>query len=169
MREVRILLGLPADKEKVPDKEKHKKETLKRKNKKDAMADEKEKKEELKRKNKWDAIEGNISIDYLYDVMETAQEAKDVDLEVKCFFFITFNTLLMPSTNNYLDLAQMQAGMDLERIPKINWRKVVLNQMVQGVKAWNKPKKPLRKSDNITGPVIVLLVSIFKAIIFHDW
>jgi len=48
--------------------------------------------------------------------MKDAKEAQNDDLEVKCFFFITFNTLLMASTQNDLDVFRMQAGMELERI-----------------------------------------------------
>ena len=97
------------------------------------MEDEKEKKEKEKKNRKKAAIEGTINISYLSNVMKDAKEAQNDDLEVKCFFFITFNTLLMASTQNDLDVFWMQAGMELERISKINWRKVVLNQLVQGL------------------------------------
>ena len=42
------------------------------------------------------------------------------------------------------------------------------NKQGPDVTAWMKPKSPSGKTDNISGPVIVLLVSIFKVIIFHD-
>ena len=68
------------------------------------MEDEKEKKEKEKKNRKKAAIEGTISIGYLSNVMKDAKEAQNDDLEVKCFFFITFNTLLMASTQNDLDV-----------------------------------------------------------------
>ena len=71
----------------------------------------------------------------LCDVMKDAKENENVVSYVKCFFLITFSTLLMSSTQHYLVVSQMQAGMELERIFKIIWRKVVLNLLVQGVTA----------------------------------
>lgn len=114
-----------------------------------------EDKEKQKRKNM--AIEGRIKVDYLYDVMREAKEAKE------CFFFVAFHTLPIPATDGYLTVHQMQAGMDLERIGRVNWRKVVLEQLRKGVKSWLESK-----AANISGPVTVLLVSINKTIIFHE-
>ncbi|KAF2924916.1 hypothetical protein DAI22_06g014300 [Oryza sativa Japonica Group] len=102
--------------------------------------------------------------------MEEAKETKDVELEVKCFFFIAFHTLLLPKKDGYLTLHQMQAGMNLARIQRINWRKVLLNHLKDGVKSWWKSQakstKPGAKSTKpggvasvyISGPVTVLLL-----------
>jgi hypothetical protein len=57
----------------------------------------------------------------------------------------------------------MHAGMDLERIGKIKWWKEVINHLGKGVQAWK-----ICNTDNITALVIVLLVSIFKTIIFDE-
>lgn len=137
--------------------------------------------DEKKRDRKHKTImNGKIGVDYLRDVMEEAKETKDVELEVKCFFFIAFHTLLLPEKDGYLTLHQMQAGMNLARIQRINWRKVLLNHLKDGVKSWWKSQakstKPGAKSTKpggvasvyISGPMTVLLVSIFKTIIFSS-
>lgn len=104
-----------------------------------------------------------ISCDFLCDVMEGAHKNNDVELEVTCFFLIAFNVLLMPSTDMYLSAPQMQAAMNLEKIRQINWRKEILYHLAKGVKARKISKT--ETTDNIYGPVTVLLVSIFKTII----
>ncbi|BAH93305.1 Os06g0122600 [Oryza sativa Japonica Group] len=127
--------------------------------------------DEKKRDRKHKTImNGKIGVDYLRDVMEEAKETKDVELEVKCFFFIAFHTLLLPKKDGYLTLHQMQAGMNLARIQRINWRKVLLNHLKDGVKSWWKSQakstKPGAKSTKpggvasvyISGPVTVLLL-----------
>ncbi|XP_066160227.1 uncharacterized protein [Oryza sativa Japonica Group] len=127
--------------------------------------------DEKKRDRKHKTImNGKIGVDYLRDVMEEAKETKDVELEVKCFFFIAFHTLLLPEKDGYLTLHQMQAGMNLARIQRINWRKVLLNHLKDGVKSWWKSQakstKPGAKSTKpggvasvyISGPVTVLLL-----------
>jgi hypothetical protein len=114
-------------------------------------------------KGKRAAIQGNISMDYIYDVMRETHETKDIVLEDKCFFFIVFNTPLMPSTSFYLTIPQMHAAFDLERLGRINWRMDVLNHFAKCIRAWKN-----HKADNISCCVTLLLVSIFKTIIFHE-
>ncbi|EAY99459.1 hypothetical protein OsI_21427 [Oryza sativa Indica Group] len=120
--------------------------------------------DEKKRDRKHKTImNGKIGVDYLRDVMEEAKETKDVELEVKCFFFIAFHTLLLPEKDGYLTLHQMQAGMNLARIQRINWRKVLLNHLKDGVKSWWKSQAKSTKpggvaSVYISGPVTVLLL-----------
>jgi hypothetical protein len=67
----------------------------------------------------------HITTGHIFDAAKFARDCGDVDVEVKCFFLLLFNRLLMPHSSSYISSGVTGYDEDLESIVKVDWCKIV--------------------------------------------
>lgn len=81
----------------------------------------------------------------------------DTKMKVRCFLMIVLNRLLIPSSGFHLNDRQAQIAWDLGSVEKIDWCKLVFEDLKDCI------KNRRNDTDNCSGCSIVLLVSSFNS------
>jgi len=89
----------------------------------------------------------------LLDLMEVV----DTKMKVRCFLMIVLNKFLIPSSGSHLNDRQAQIAWDLDSVVKIDWCKLVFEDLKDCI------KNRYDDNNNCSGCSIVLLVSSFNS------
>jgi hypothetical protein len=84
-----------------------------------------------------------------------------VDFEVKCFFSLLFNGVLMTHTSPYISSGVIGYVEDLTSIGKVDWHKLVLENIVLGFK-----RQSIFNAAMLLVSLLPLILSFFLGQIF---
>ncbi|OQU80749.1 hypothetical protein SORBI_3007G179332 [Sorghum bicolor] len=91
----------------------------------------------------------------LLDLMEVV----DTKMKVRCFLMIVLNKFLIPSSGSHLNDRQAQIAWDLDSVVKIDWCKLVFEDLKDCIKNRHDD------NNNCSGCSIVLLIAVFEALV----
>jgi hypothetical protein len=92
------------------------------------------------------------------EITELMKKIDDPKMKVRCFFMILMNQVLMSRAGFYLCEKQVQYAWDLECVSKIDWCKVVYENLSVCILEMS-----LLKDNTYPGYSLILLVSSFNS------